>query len=73
MNKGFLDSLRERYPEIHPLIFQRSVEHAESEVALFNLLESMPKKYPVSWDENEKCWKRISDISFQKKFLEETK
>lgn len=58
---------------MHPLIFQRSLEHAESEVNLFDILETVPKRFPVYWDEAGKCWKRASDITFQKNFLEDVK
>ena len=60
MNQEVIDKLRERYVDLHPLIFLRSVEHAKDVGELFEILESFPKKYPVAWDEQARCW-AVSD------------
>jgi len=49
-------SLKERYPHIHPLVFHRSCEKAKSNSELFDMLETMPKKYPIVWDEEKRKW-----------------
>lgn len=73
MNQEIVESLKKRYDGMHPLIFKRSVEHAESDVELFDILDTVPKKFPIYWEDSERRWKRASDISFQKKFLEDVK
>lgn len=71
MDSNVVEGLKKRYNNLHPLIFQRSKEHAENVTHLFDILESIPKKYPITWDEHLKCWTRCKDLTFQKKFFEE--
>jgi hypothetical protein len=54
--------LKARYAHIHPLIFQRSLEKAKTNGELFDILEGIPKKYPIVWDENNRCWKNTDDL-----------
>jgi len=49
-------ALSERYPEIHPLLFHRSVERSKSNGELFDILDTMPKTVPLAWDAKERCW-----------------
>jgi hypothetical protein len=49
-------ALKERYPNIHPLIFHRACEKSKTNGELFDVLESMPKSYPIVWDEDERKW-----------------
>ena len=49
------EALRKRYPHIYPLVFQRSVEKAESDGELFDILETIPE-YPIVWDEKIRRW-----------------
>jgi hypothetical protein len=53
--------LRERYPHIHPLIFHRSVERAQTAVELFDILDSFMDEYPVYWDHSARCWTPIRE------------
>jgi hypothetical protein len=55
-------ALQKRYPNLHPLLFQRSLEKAKSNGELFDLLESMPDQYPILWDDNERLWKRTDNL-----------
>jgi hypothetical protein len=55
-------ALKARYPHIHPLIFQRSLEKAKSNGDLFDILEGVPKQYPIVWDEKNHCWKYTDDL-----------
>lgn len=55
-------ALRNRYAEMHPLIFQRSIEKSKSNGELFDLLESLPKQLPVVWDDQEKTWKQTDNL-----------
>lgn len=60
-----LDKLRKRYSHLHLLVFHRSVERARDIYDLFDILETIPKKYPIVWDENNRFWKHESDIVFE--------
>jgi len=55
-------SLKERYAHIPDLIFQRSLEKAETNGELFDILETFPKEYPVIWSEEERAWKHTTDL-----------
>lgn len=61
MNKTQI-ALKQRYSNIHPLLFQRSLEKARTDVELFDILEGMPKNYPLVWDEENHCWKQTEDL-----------
>lgn len=62
MKIEIVEALRKRYTGVHPLIFHRSLERARSDVELFDILEGMPKTFPIYWDEAEHCWKNTKDI-----------
>lgn len=49
-------ALRERYPQVHPLLFHRCVEKAKTNGELFDLLESLPEEYPIQWDDKQRVW-----------------
>ena len=55
VNNEIKEKFRDRYKEIHPLIFQRSCEYALSPVDLFDILESIPP-FPFVWDQVEHLW-----------------
>ena len=55
-------SLRKRYPNIHPLIFQRSVEKAETDGELFDILETIPQEYPLIWSEEKRSWQTTDNL-----------
>lgn len=63
-------ALKERHASLHPLLFQRSLEKARTDVELFDILEGIPKDYPLVWDEENHCWKKTEDLlqgKFRKK------
>lgn len=62
-----IESLRKRYEKLNPLIFHRSLEKAESANDLFDMLESIPKNYPIFWDDSKKKWSRTNDFYDVKK------
>lgn len=66
-------SLRSKHPSMHPILFQRSVEHATSAGNLFDILEDMPLKYPIYWNDSLKVWERCVDITMRDNFSEKTK
>lgn len=49
-------ALRERYPDVHPLVWHRSVEYAKTNGELFDIMETMPKELPVVWDDEQRAW-----------------
>lgn len=57
-----LKSLRERYAHIHPLMFQRSLEKSKSNGDLFDILEGIPKEFPIIWDDEENCWQKTDNL-----------
>lgn len=58
-----INSLKKRYEDLHPLIFQRSLEKSESTFELFDLLENIPN-YPIFWDDSKKKWTKLLDFCF---------
>jgi hypothetical protein len=56
------ESLRQRYLNIHPLIFQRSLEKSRSNVDLFDILEGIKEEYPLIWDEKTRTWKKTDNL-----------
>lgn len=57
-----LKALRERYPHVHPLMFQRSMEKSKTQGELFDLLETISREYPIVWCEEEHVWKHTQDL-----------
>lgn len=51
-----ITKLRERYLQIHSTIFISSMEKARSPGDLFDILDTFPGKYPISWDEITHRW-----------------
>lgn len=56
------EALKNRYPKLHPLIFQRSLEKAKNNGELFDILESVPEECPIIWDEVKRRWVHTDDI-----------
>jgi len=65
-----LQSLKDRYPQVHPLIFLRSAERARSAGDLFDILEGFPNHYPLTWDDEKHGWVKSDDILQSRKFEE---
>jgi hypothetical protein len=57
-----VEKLKEKYPNLHPLLFHRSVERAKSNGDLFDILDTVPEKYPVRWCERECRWIEVNDL-----------
>ncbi len=70
LDEETVDKLKDRYPQMHPLLFNRSVERARSVGELFDILESVPTEYPVVWSEEEYRWAHTNDL-FQLEGLKE--
>jgi len=65
LNDDIVETLRNRYNSIHPLIFQRSLDRARDDADLFDILDSFPNKYPAVWNNKERRWVVTGDL-FQK-------
>ena len=62
-----IDNFKKRYSHLHPLIFHRSIERAKNLMDLFEILEGVPSKCPIVWDESNRSWVKEPDIISQKK------
>jgi hypothetical protein len=65
-----LEKLRDRYSHVHLLLFSRSVERAKSNGELFDILETIPEKYPICWCEENRIWVSQEDLYFSDDFKE---
>jgi len=63
-----VEGLRKRYPQMHPLVFHRSIERSESGGELFDILEEVPEGYPLVWNENHRRWIITEDLQQSSKF-----
>ena len=61
-----VEGLRGRYEEVHPLVFHRSVERAETAGELFDILDSVPD-YPFVWNEETRRWDKTNDLTQSKR------
>jgi hypothetical protein len=68
VNHAIAKSLRKRYNVIHPLIFQRSLDHAINDTDLFDILDSFPNKYPVFWNNEKRRWVVTEDLFLRHSF-----
>lgn len=66
-----LEKLKERYSNVHPLIFHRSIERAKSDGDLFDILDTLPKTYPIMWCEKTSRWISTKDIFQTEEFFGE--
>lgn len=56
MQLDIIKKLRERYNQMHPVMFIRSIERSKSPAELFDILDSFPNKFPIKWSEQDKKW-----------------
>ena len=69
LDEKIVDKLRKKYSDLHPLLFQRSVERAKSNGDLFDIVDTVPDKYPLSWDEKENRGSLLVDPYLVQQFL----
>ena len=62
MQSELLESLKQRYSHVHPLIFHRSVERAKSAGDLFDILDTTPEIHPIKWDDEKHRWVTTDDL-----------
>lgn len=68
LDQQIVQKLRERYSQIPPLLFHRSVEKAKSNGDLFDILDTIPKEFPIVWDEAACRWVTTDDLLQSKDF-----
>ena len=68
-----IQKLKERYSDLHPLLFHRSVERSKTNGDLFDILDTLPKKYPIMWSETSSRWMTINDLYLSEDFFGEMK
>lgn len=71
LDQKIVEKLQERYLGLHPLLFHRSCERAKSNGDLFDILETVPKSFPIVWSESDHCWKKTKDIYLSEDFFHE--
>lgn len=56
MDSEIVCKLKSRYAHLSPLMLQRSVERATSDVELFDILDTVPDTYPLVWNNDKRRW-----------------
>jgi hypothetical protein len=69
LDQIIIDKLRERYPNVHPLLFHRSVEKARSNGELFDIMDTVPDQYPLVWSEKDYRWVVSQDLFLSEEFF----
>lgn len=62
LDLSVVSKLKSRYPHLHPLLVHRSVQRAKSLGELFDILESVPDDFPVTWNEKTRTWENTKDM-----------
>tara|TARA_Y100000034_G_scaffold48390_1_gene59753 strand:+ start:5982 stop:6200 length:219 start_codon:yes stop_codon:yes gene_type:complete len=68
IDESIIVALRGRYSDIHPLIFHRSIEKAETAGELFDILDTFENEYPQVWDEDTRRWAKSDDLFQSRKY-----
>lgn len=61
-NDDIYEGLRKRFEDVFPLLFHRSRERAKSPGDLFDILASLPERFPVVWNGPGRCWAHTDDL-----------
>jgi hypothetical protein len=69
LTADILSKLKERYSQVHPLIFYRSIEKSKKDVDLFDILDTIPKGFPIIWCEENQRWTRVDDVFQSQEFF----
>ena len=68
MADDLIKALKEKFKNIHPLIFHRSLERAKTNGELFDILDTFHNEYPAVWSEDLKRWVITKDLFQAKNF-----
>jgi hypothetical protein len=55
-------ALKKRYDHLGSLIFYRSLDKSLTNGDLFDILEDMPNKFPVVWNNKKRRWVHTNDL-----------
>lgn len=61
-NIELLKKLKERYHNVDPIVFLKTVGLIDSPGELFDILEDMPKNYPIVWSPETRRWVKAMDL-----------
>jgi len=57
-----LEKLKERYNTVDPIVFLKTVGLAKTSGELFDILEDIPKNYPIVWNPDIRKWVNTIDL-----------
>ena len=57
-----LQKFKQRYSHVHPLIFQRTLENVKTLGDRFDVLETLPNRFPIVWDDSNDRWSHTTNI-----------
>jgi hypothetical protein len=70
VNQNLISKLKCRY-NLHPLIFQRSLEKSRTDAELFDILDTVPSSFPIAWCDETFRWVKVNDIYSSQDFFPE--
>ena len=71
LDHSVIEKLKERHAKLNPLLFYRSCERAKTNGDLFDILETIPKGFPIVWSESDHRWKKTKDLFLAEDFFNE--
>lgn len=66
--KETIEALKAKYSTVNTLMFYRSKERSKTAGELFDILDTMPKEFPMVWNEENKRWVTTKDLFQAKTF-----
>lgn len=57
-----LKKMQERYM-VDPIVFIKTIGLAKTSGELFDILEDMPKNFPIVWDDEKRRWVKALDLN----------
>jgi hypothetical protein len=73
LDQTVVAKLKETYSQLHPLLFHRSLERSKTNGDLFDIIDTVPKVYPLLWNEEDNRWSTVSDPYLIEQFLSDFK
>jgi hypothetical protein len=68
IDKNALENIKNKYKNVHPLMFTRSVEKSKTNGELFDIVSTIPEEFPIIWNESKKRWVVTNDIFLSNEF-----
>lgn len=66
-----VEKLKEKFSFLPPLLVYRSIERAKSNGDLFDILDTVPEKYPIVWCDKNNRWVSFPELYDNQEFLKE--